>query len=66
MTDYFIRFVNHLDPNGGTLFNWPKYHPEAPQLLTLLDGPTPMTITNDTFRQDAMAFLMQLALKYPV
>lgn len=66
MTDYLINFVNHLDPNGPNTVNWPKYTPSSPQLLTLVDGSTPFTITTDTYREEPMAFVSNLSLKYPL
>lgn len=66
MLDYVINFVNYLDPNGSTRTHWPKYHPSKPQVLTPIDGPTPFVITEDTFRKEAIDFLMHLCMKYPI
>ena len=66
MTDYLVRFVANLDPNGNTGINWPKYTPSSPNLLTFLDGPTPLGITRDTFRQEAIAYLTNVTLANPI
>ena len=66
MTDYLINFVNHLDPNGPNTTTWPKYTPFSPQLLTLVNGTALFTVTNDTFREEAIAFVSNLSLKYPL
>ena len=61
MADFLINFVNNLDPNGKTGISWPKYTTSSPQLLTFLDGLTPLTITNDDYRVDGLNFLTKLA-----
>ena len=66
MTDYLINFVAHGDPNGPTRMFWPRYMPDAPQLLAILDGPVPLALANDTFREEAIAYLTGLGRKYPV
>ncbi|KAA1472206.1 alpha/beta-hydrolase [Dentipellis sp. KUC8613] len=66
MTDYLIRFVTHLDPNGNTSFRWPQYSASSPQLLTLWDGLFPLNITQDTYRAEALSYLTSLSLKYPL
>ncbi|TCD60884.1 hypothetical protein EIP91_009375 [Steccherinum ochraceum] len=66
LTDYLINFVNNLDPNGPTVLSWPKYDTTSVSLLTLLDGSPSQTITTDTFRKDAIAFDIQLALAHPL
>lgn len=66
LTDYLVHFINHLNPNGNnsTLLSWPKYNSSSgsTQLLTLLDGTTPLAVTNDTYREGAMALIVQLSL----
>ncbi|OBZ71164.1 Lipase 4 [Grifola frondosa] len=66
MTDYLINFVNNLDPNGKTGISWPQYNVASPQLLTFLDGITPLTITSDTYRTDGMNVLTNLSLQFPL
>ena len=66
-----IRFVNYLDPNGRStndsdgLF-WPRYTTSGGELLTLLDGPTPLAIGKDDFREEAIEAMAELSLKYPL
>ncbi|KAI0060931.1 carotenoid ester lipase precursor [Artomyces pyxidatus] len=64
--DYLIRFVATLNPNSNTSLHWPTYSPSSPQLLTLLDGPTPLEITNDTYRAAAFDYVTQLLLEDPL
>ncbi|KAF7984603.1 hypothetical protein HWV62_12801 [Athelia sp. TMB] len=66
LQDYVINFAYHLDPNGPTVPKWPQYTLASPKLLTLLDGATPVSITEDTFRVEAMAGIAEIALKYPI
>lgn len=66
MADFLIHFVNYLDPNGASGNAWPKYTTSSPQLMTFVDGITPLRITSDTFRQDAMSFVQDLALVNPI
>ncbi|KAA1472208.1 alpha/beta-hydrolase [Dentipellis sp. KUC8613] len=66
MTGYFIRFVAHGDPNGGTDLHWPDYTAASPQLLTLWDGPVAFNVTQDTYRASAFQYLDYLSSKYPL
>lgn len=66
MADFLIHFVNYLDPNGASGNAWPKYTTSSPQLMTFVDGITPRKITSDTYREDAMAFVQDLALDNPI
>ncbi|KAH8982052.1 carotenoid ester lipase precursor [Lactarius hatsudake] len=66
LTDYLIHFVTNLDPNGGSGPHWPQYTTSSPQLLTLLDGAVPASITPDTYRVDGMNFLTELSLVHPL
>ncbi|KAI0754515.1 carotenoid ester lipase precursor [Daedaleopsis nitida] len=66
MTDYLINFVNRLDPNGPTGIPWPQYTTSAPKLLTFLDGATPLAITDDDYRVDAMKLLTKVSLEFPI
>jgi acetylcholinesterase len=66
MTDYLVRFAANLDPNGNTGIEWPRYDAEkAPVLMTFLDGPVPLELTNDTYREEAMNAVMALTLTNP-
>ncbi|KAF7422790.1 hypothetical protein PC9H_010949 [Pleurotus ostreatus] len=68
MGDYLINFVNNLDPNGqGRGINWPKYTTSSPNLVTFNDDLIfPITITQDTFRKDAINFLTGVTLANPL
>ena len=66
LTDYYVNFINNLNPNGSTMPTWPKYTTASPQLMTLLDGLLPTAITLDTYRKDSIAFLQQQALQHPL
>jgi acetylcholinesterase len=65
LMDYLIHFVTHLDPNGGSSPSWPQYTNASPQLMTLLD-PNGTGITEDTYRADALDYLTELSLAYPM
>ncbi|RDX42812.1 carotenoid ester lipase precursor [Lentinus brumalis] len=65
MTDYFIRFVNHLDPNGGSAPHWPPYNTSARRTLQFNDGSTPLTVTADTERLAGTDALLDLSLRFP-
>jgi len=67
MTDYLVRFASNLDPNGNTGIEWPRYSAAASrQLLTFLDGSTPLALENDTFRAQGIEAVIQLSLAYPL
>jgi len=66
MTDYLINFAANLDPNHSSLFNWPQWTSGSPTLLTFLDGLIPLELGQDTYRQDAMNYMINLTLKYPI
>ncbi|ETW82244.1 Esterase/lipase/thioesterase [Heterobasidion irregulare TC 32-1] len=64
--ELIVRFAVHLDPNGGTnATTWPKWTKDSPNLLTLLDGAAPISITQDTYRSDGIDYLKNLSRKYP-
>ncbi len=64
MTDYFIRFVRHLDPNGGSALHWPTYNTSSRLTLQFNDGSTPLSVTADTERSAAMSALFDLGLRF--
>ncbi|KAH0586052.1 hypothetical protein H2248_007327 [Termitomyces sp. 'cryptogamus'] len=66
MADYLIRFAVNLNPNDGSGLQWPQYDLKDPQLLTFIDGLIPVTITSDTYRQEAMNALTNLTLSNPL
>ncbi|KIJ10877.1 hypothetical protein PAXINDRAFT_85351 [Paxillus involutus ATCC 200175] len=66
MTSYLVRFASTLDPNGGTDLYWPQYTTAEPTMLEFLDGSIPQSLTEDTYRVEAMAFLTNVTLAYPL
>ena len=66
MANYLVRFVNHLDPNGGLDLVWPKYTNTTPTLLTFQDKLPLQTLTTDTFRVDGINAIINLLRKYPL
>lgn len=70
MADYFIRFINTLDPNGSSSpraqVKWPRYDTEQPRLLTFLpeyEDPS-VIVTDDDFRNEQTEFFVGLAGRY--
>lgn len=57
--------MTNLDPNGGDHLSWPQYNTTTQQLMTFLDGTTPLAISLDNYREDAMALLIQVNLEMP-
>ncbi|KAK0503648.1 carotenoid ester lipase precursor [Armillaria luteobubalina] len=66
MVDYLIRFVATSNPSGSTGIQWPKWTTKSPNLLTFNDGLLPLTITQDTFRSNAMNGLSKILLANPI
>ena len=66
MTDFFVRFVNTLDPNGPGLLVWPQYSVESLEIMVFQDGAVPLVLDNDTYRAEGMAFLTELELVDPL
>ncbi|KAK0460036.1 carotenoid ester lipase precursor [Desarmillaria tabescens] len=66
MADYLIRFAATLDPGGSTGIQWPQWTNSSPNLLTFNDGLLPLTVTQDTFRSDAMNGLSEILLRNPI
>ncbi|KAF9482847.1 carotenoid ester lipase precursor [Pholiota conissans] len=66
LTNYLVRFVTTLNPNGLGNVLWPQYTPQSPTMLTFLDGFVPTTFTQDTFRSAQLAFLNNLTLAHPL
>ncbi|PBK67236.1 alpha/beta-hydrolase [Armillaria solidipes] len=67
MADYLIRFVATSNPSGSTGIQWPQWTTKSPNLLTFNDGLSPpLTITQDTFRSDAMNGLSKILLTNPI
>lgn len=65
MTDYLINFVYNLDPGSANNFTWPRYTTSSPQLLTFQDGNTPLALTTDNYREEAMTFMEQMIMQFP-
>jgi len=73
LQDYLINFATNLDPNKGSsaessehLLSWPRFSQSSQQLLTILDGATPIEITNDNFRAAPIAYLISAGLAHPL
>ncbi len=66
MTDYFVRFVNHLNPNGGngTEPVWPRYDPRTRLALHFRDGSTPLEVAADDNRLEGTNELLSLSLRF--
>jgi len=63
MTDYLVRFVANLNPNGNTGIHWPQYSVNSPKLMTFLDGDVPLELTDDTYRAEAFKLVTQLSIE---
>jgi hypothetical protein len=68
LCDYIICFVNNLNPNGcqgkGTT-QWPEYDLGSKSILQF-NAILGMQTTTDTYREDAINFLIGLMQKYPL
>ncbi|KAI0690023.1 carotenoid ester lipase precursor [Cerioporus squamosus] len=65
MTDYFVRFVRHLDPNGESAVHWPPFNTSARSTLQFSNGTTPLSVIADTERLAGTDFLFNLSLRFP-
>ena len=65
MADYFIRFVNHLDPNPASGVQWPRYNTSTRSTLQFNDGIVPLTVTADDQRRAGIEELTSLSLRFP-
>ncbi|KAI0793611.1 carotenoid ester lipase precursor [Fomes fomentarius] len=66
MVDYFVRFVNDLNPNSETGVQWPKYDAAARLSLEFsIDVDTPLRIVADDARSEAMSVVAALGLRFP-
>ena len=65
MTDYFVRFVNHLDPNAKGEVYWPPYNPSSRLTLQFNEGDVPLNVTVDDQRVAGIKELTSLALRFP-
>ncbi|KAG2125787.1 alpha beta-hydrolase [Suillus clintonianus] len=65
--DYLIRFAAHLDPNANTGIFWPQYTAESKDMLMFGEWPwSPPTIIQDTYREEAMEYLINFGLAHPL
>ncbi|RPD58750.1 carotenoid ester lipase precursor [Lentinus tigrinus ALCF2SS1-7] len=65
MTDFFVRFVHDLDPNGNCGVQWPPYNTSARATLQFNDGDVPLNITVDDQRLNGTDELTSLSLRFP-
>ena len=65
MADYFIRFVNHIDPNPASGVQWPPYNTSTRSTLQFNDGIVPLTIIADDQRRAGIEELTSLSLRFP-
>ena len=70
MADYFIRFINTLDPNGSSSpraqAEWPRYDTEQPRLMTFLPEykEPSVVVTDDDFRKEQIELFVEMAKRY--
>ncbi len=66
MVDYFVRFVNDLNPNSDTGVQWPQYDAAARLSLEFsIDVDTPLRIVADDALSEAMGVVSALSLRFP-
>ena len=63
MTTVLVNFVNHLDPNGQSGNQWPKYSLDNPKNFVF--GPGTTSVQDDTYRKKAMSVMNAVMLRYP-
>lgn len=61
-----IWFTNKLDPNGEPDILWPQWDPKHPKALIFQDGLFPRVIGDDNYRTDALDFMKNISLLYPI
>ena len=66
MTDYFVRFINHLDPNSHAKddVHWSQYDSEARLTLLFDEGREPLHVAVDDYRAAGMQELNALAMRF--
>lgn len=64
MSTAIINFVNHLDPNGASGGQWPKYSLSNPKNIVF--GPGTISVQDDTYRKKAMSVLNAVMLRHPI
>ncbi|KAI0793614.1 carotenoid ester lipase [Fomes fomentarius] len=65
LTDYLVRFVNHLDPNGKTGVQWPRYSLATRPVLQFNDGEPAINVTSDIERLQGMEVVASLGRRFP-
>ncbi|TFK87023.1 carotenoid ester lipase precursor [Polyporus arcularius HHB13444] len=65
MTDFFVQFVNDLNPNGDIKVQWPPYDTTTRATLQFNDGAVPLNITVDNERLAGTNELASLSLRFP-
>jgi len=63
LADSLVRFVNHLNPNGKSGNQWPRYSTNAPKNFVFGAGST--AVEDDDYRKEAISALNAARLKYP-
>jgi carboxylesterase type B len=58
-----VNFVNHLDPNGKSGNEWPKYSSQNPKNFVFEPGTT--SIQDDIYRKKAISVLNSVILRHP-
>jgi len=73
LRDYVIRFVNTLNPNNGPGVGvpWPKWdsdplHPTGRVIIFQDDTFFPIVLGNDDYRTDALSYVTNMSLIYPI
>ncbi|KAI9442989.1 Alpha/Beta hydrolase protein [Lactarius indigo] len=69
LRDYFIRFTNNLDPNGkgGLGVPWPQWDPKKPKAIIFQDSTIfPIIVGDDNYRTDALNYVANMSLLYPI
>ena len=59
-----INFVNHLDPNGESGNQWPKYSLNDPKNIVF--GAGTISVQDDTYREKAISALNAVMLRNPI
>ena len=63
MMTALINFVNHLDPNGQSESQWPKYSLDNPKNFVF--GLETTSVQDDTYRKKAMSVMNEVMLRHP-
>ncbi|RDX42819.1 carotenoid ester lipase precursor [Lentinus brumalis] len=66
MSDYFIRFVRHIDPNAETGVHWPPYDATARSTLQFNEGSMPVSVAADDQRLAGTEELNRLSSRFPL